>query len=452
MTNDSLIHRLTGLQEGFVGDLDALDEEITAKSQERSEILVQLEVLRRRLETIAAESSQLRSHRESMVSLHHRAEADVVLREFSLSAHSLVAFCNRLAEVSGLRERRELLLRNDPDLAAAVQSYREFERDRDRLLSALPALYRPGLLQEHDRLGERVGPLLEGESQETRLLEDMVATLPIVVVGDREQYMVHWLMPFSAVQFDAVTAPKNSEFELVTAVMTAVEGLARSEEWYFAELETGSWAGYATMSALAEYSGKATLAESTRDALVAGLRDRLPGLQIEVAEISVPAWRYGLGLLPAIEVGADEQQAREVPVAEDIPEVETPGSWYCRADIESWSRPLKVATGSRWNQQARRLRTMLMRMIASGMVGGVWVDADQLTVGLPQTHAEALREGIGRLVEVGVLQPVNGDDRVTVNPSQIEEIQNLINRDTTEFWLPIINGAGSADQIPAAAN
>lgn len=93
-----------------------------------------------------------------------------------------------------------------------------------------------------------------------------------------------------------------------------------------------------------------------------------------------------------------------------------------------------------------------MRMIASGMVGGVWVDADQLTVGLPQTHAEALREGIGRLIEVGILQPVNGDNRVTVNPLQIEEIQNLINRDMTEFWLPIINGAGPADQVPAAAN
>lgn len=452
MTNDSLIHQLTGLQEGLVGDLDALDEGIAARSQEQSEILVQLEALRRRLEAIAAESSQLRSHRESMVSLHHRAEADVVLREFALSAHSLVAFCNRLAEVSGLRERRERLLRGDPDLAAAVQNYREFERDRDRLLSALPAFYRSSLLQEHDRLRERVGPLLEGESQETRLLEDMVATLPIVVVGDREQYMVHWLMPFSAVQSDAVMAQEDLKFDLVAAVMTAVEGLARSEEWYFAELETGSWAGYATMSALAEYRGKATLAESTRDALVADLRDRLPGLQIEVAEISVPAWRYGLGLLPAIEAGADEQQGREVPISEDVPEVETPGSWYRKADIESWNRPLKIVAGSQWNQQARRLRTMLMRMIVSGMVGGVWVDADQLTVGLPQSHAEALREGIGRLVEVGILQPVNGDNRVTVNPSQIEEIQNLINRDMTEFWLPIINGAGPADQVPAAAN
>jgi hypothetical protein len=206
------------------------------------------------------------------------------------------------------------------------------------------------------------------------------------------------------------------------------------------------------MSALAEYTGKATLAESTRAALEAGLRDQLPGLQIEAVEISVAAWRYGIGLPPAIEVVAGEQQAPEIPVAENIPEEEIPGVWYRRADIESWNRPLKIATGSQWNQQARRLRTMLIRMIASGMVGGVWVDADQLTLGLPQTHAKALREGIARLVEVGVLQPVNGDNRVTVNPSQIEEIQNLINRDTTEFWLPIINGAGPAVQVLAAAN
>ena len=452
MTNDSLIHQLTGLQEGFGGDLDALDEGIAARSQEQSAILVQIEALRRRLDAIAAETSQLRSDRESMTSLNHRAETEMVLRVFPPLVDSLVAFCNRLAEVSGLRERRERLLRDDADLAAAVQSYREFERDKERLLSALPALYRSGLLQEHDRLRERVAPLLEGETKEARLLEDLVATLPIVVANDRDQDMVHWLMPFPAVHPDTVLAQENPDFDLVAAVTTAVEGLARSEDWYFAELETGSWAGYATMSALAEYSGKATLAESTRAALEAGLRERLPGLQIEVAEISVAAWRYGIGLPPAIEGVAGEQQAPEIPAAENIPEEEIPGVWYRTADIESWNRPLKIATGSQWNQQARRLRTMLIRMIASGMVGGVWVDADQLTLGLPQTHAKALREGIARLVEVGVLQPVNGDNRVTVNPSQIEEIQNLINRDTTEFWLPIINGARPAAQVPAAAN
>ena len=82
MTNDSLIHQLTGLQEGFGGDLDALDEGIAARSQEQSAILVQIEALRRRLDAIAAETSQLRSDRESMTSLKHRAETEMVLRVF----------------------------------------------------------------------------------------------------------------------------------------------------------------------------------------------------------------------------------------------------------------------------------------------------------------------------------------------------------------------------------
>ncbi len=446
MTHDSLIHQLATLQEGIENDLGVLDEEIAARSQERATILLQLDALHQRLDALNTESTELQSRREAMSSQRPRAETEVVMRVFAMLANSLAAFRNRLAEVSELRAQRESLLRDDPDLAAALQNYREFERDKDRVLSALPALYRSSLLQEHDRLRARVAPLIEGETHEARLLEDLVARLSVVVVGDSEQDMVHWLMPFPA-----DTIQDASESDIASAVMRALEDLARSEEWYFAELESGAWAGYATMSALAEYTGKATLAESTRAGLEAGLQDQWPGLQVEAVEISVAAWKYGLDLPPVVEAAAGEQQTLEVVAMQDKLDEELQGGWYRRADIESWNRPLKVTSGSQWNQQARRLRTLLMRMIAGGMVGGDWVDAEQLTMGLPQSHAEALREGISRLLEAGVLRPIDGDDRVTMNPSQLEEVQNLINRDTTEFWLPII-GASTPSAVSAEAN
>lgn len=449
MTHDSLMQQLTTLREGFDSDLGALDAEVAARAQEQSALLLQLDALRQRLDALTAESSELQSRREAMSSQRPRAETEVVMRVFATLADSLAAFGNRLVEVSELRAQREGLLRDDPDLAAALQNYREFERDKDRVLSALPALYRSSLLQEHDRLRARVAPLIEGETQEARLLEDLVARLSVVVVGDPEQDMVHWLMPFPA-----DTIQDASETAVASVVLRALEGLARSEEWYFAALETGSWVGYAAMSALAEYAGKTTLTESTRAALEAGLRDQLPGLQIEVVEISLPAWRYGLELSPPVEEGLSEQQGPEIetPVADIVQEETLPGAWYRQSDIESWNRPLKVGARSHWNQQARRLRTLLMRMIARGVVGGAWVEANELTAGLPQRHSEALREGVTRLLEVEILLPVDGDDRVTVNPDRLEEIQNLINRDTTEFWLPVINAQGRAVEASMDVN
>lgn len=449
MIHDNLMQQLTTLHEGFDSDLGVLDAEVAARAQEQSALLLQLDALRQRLDTLVTESAELQSRREAMSRQRPRAETEVVLRVFAALADSLAAFRNRLAEVSELRAQREGLLRDDPDLAAALQNYREFERDKDRVLSALPTLYRSSLLQEHDRLRARVAPLIEGETQEARLLEDLVARLSVVVVGDPKQDMIHWLMPFPA-----DTIQDASESDMASVVMRALEGLARSEEWYFAALETGSWAGYVAMSALAEYTGQAALTESTQAALEAGLRNQLPGLQIEVVELSLPAWRYGLELSPPAEEEVSEQQEPEIviPPASIVQEEMLPGVWYRQSDIESWSRPLKDKSKSRWNQQARRTRTLLMRMIARGMVGGAWVEADELTAGLPQRHSEALREGIARLLEVEVLLPVDGDNRVTVNPNRLEEIQNLINRDTTEFWLPVINAQGSTAEASMGVN
>ncbi len=117
--------------------------------------------------------------------------------------------------------------------------------------------------------------------------------------------------------------------------------------------------------------------------------------------------------------------------------------WYTEADLVAWDRPTKVGEASRWNTQARRLRTVLIRLAVHGKVGSTGVPSAMLWEPLPEPHRSAVRSSIDALITKQVLRIVSGkrpsDRQVALNPAQMTEVQSLINRQVTPFWSDVLN-------------
>lgn len=129
------------------------------------------------------------------------------------------------------------------------------------------------------------------------------------------------------------------------------------------------------------------------------------------------------------------------PKAPKIPLAKLTHGWYFDKDIESWRRRSKE-TGGDWPPAGRRLRTLLIRMVARGHFGPEMVPMDRLWMNLPSPFEEEMRRNIERLIERSLLlenSQAEQDSRlVSLNPDMVAEIQNLINRTVSPFWADIV--------------
>lgn len=117
--------------------------------------------------------------------------------------------------------------------------------------------------------------------------------------------------------------------------------------------------------------------------------------------------------------------------------------FYTMNDILAWERPLPQGTDSLWTEQARRLRTLLIRMITKGYIGKTGLSQETLVKPLPEQHRDPMRKGINRLLKEDILLEMfpNGETEsmLTLNPEELDQIQALVNREVTNFWESIIN-------------
>jgi hypothetical protein len=87
-------------------------------------------------------------------------------------------------------------------------------------------------------------------------------------------------------------------------------------------------------------------------------------------------------------------------------------------------------------------------MIAKGKIGTRSVAIRRLWENLPSPHEERLETGVERLLEEELFVHTDSSSEnghnVTLNPEKMEDVQDLINRDITQFWAGII---GSTDPV-----
>jgi hypothetical protein len=311
----------------------------------------------------------------------------------------------------------------------------------------LPDLHRQAVLSEQERLRQRLSEYFVLEEQEAGAAYRDVAQLSVILMQNPDRPQIALITPF------AVPAPDDGDptgwHEISETIIEMLRRASLEPEWRFSDLEEVGWAGYRSLVATGEFIGRedpVTILgayiqrQSERIPLLAGI-----ALSVEVAEITYGAWSLGCQIVQTVE------NLTVVEVAEEkntglgpfpIASISLQGGWYTTADLASWERPLKVVAGSQWNMNARRLRTVLMRMVGYGVIGGNGVQRSALWQGLPEPHREAMEESVSKLIASGLVTSAPTDDgteeRVSINQDMLGQLEVLINRDISEFWANIV--------------
>jgi 5-methylcytosine-specific restriction endonuclease McrA len=338
-------------------------------------------------------------------------------------------------------ERRDLL-EKDPELKTILQDYRQLDAELPEILGRLPPSYHAPLLAEHKQFQERLAPYLALLDQAQQQSCSHPITLEVVLSHNPEAGEMRWAFPCR----EDPALPEEIDdalYDVTGAVIYAITRFKTQPDWFFDEAEQDEWAGYEALVTAGEHTGEQNLADVAQTLLQATLAEmslfRDTALTVRVTEVPQAVW----------ELGQAWQEAETTPTAAP-PEVEAvglalvevTGGWYRDADIETWERPLNVASDSLWNVQARRLRTLLIRMVAKGKVGAQAIPEDLLWQHLPPPHGDQLACGVKHLVDEGLLlqkTPADGNGhQVTLNPEMLPEVQSLINYDVTPFWAGLI--------------
>lgn len=354
-----------------------------------------------------------------------------------------------LAQRRQVQKEREELLRADPVLEEDVRQYRKFEAMPAELLAELPEYYRQSALAAHQQLRQRLSACLTLDDLELQLSAVGPISIGMVFAQRADLREFYLVTPFPVPVSELAAAAPHA---IPDAVMDLLLRLALEPEWRLSDLEEKPWSGFRALVMTGEYEGPDEPVEAVQASLqkladasgpLAGL-----GLAVELAALGYDIW--SLGLAQESEwVGTVAEPPTETVTAPagDIPPMipaRTPlgDGWYYVSDLVSWDRPLKVVADSQWNVSARRLRTMLMRMVSQGLVGDNKIPKERLWSGLPEPHLMAAEEGVMRLIEGGVLRVDRLDgleqDQVSINPEMLGQLEVLINRDVNEFWVDLI--------------
>jgi len=459
MTEVSLRTGLAAVQAEIVARVGAVERDLREHTAQHDELLRQLRELNEQL----AESRETRRLLEEDLEAAKSAGARSVLQwsveQLARAAAAIGDAERTLMWLERLRLQREELLRTDPQLEADVQQYRQFEAMPADVLAGLPEYHRQRTLAAHEQLRQRLESYLALEAAEHELPAFEAIRVEMIFAGRPDGREFYLVMPFAA---PPPELPADSSASLSRplrgALMDLILHLALQDEWRLTDLEEKTWCGYSAVVLTGEYEGSADPCEAAEADLQKlanrGLRPCGIPLCVELAPVAYESWLAGLSQ-DALKVRAAEEPVEqpESPEPADATQrapVRTAlgDGWYYGSDLLSWDRPLKLVANSQWNVNARRLRTLLIRMVSNGLVGDNKVAKERLWAGLPEPHSVAMQEGVTRLIDRGVLAidaPEDSEhEQVSIDPQMLGQLEVLVNRDVNELWADIISDAAAA--------
>jgi hypothetical protein len=415
--------------------------------------------LDKRITDIGAEierlRAQLRELQDGLTSLdgieaqteqvHTQRQRQAVLDALNNSFEHLEETHDHWVGVVNFLQRRKEILDTNPDFPRLLNDFRAFNPE-SKAITGLPQTHRESLLKAQRQLEKQLHPYLQLEAElEELALEDPV-TLRIVGFHNVEKDCFLWVLPYHDSQ-DLTGEVRNALNDVVWEIAYQILNLGQEPDWTLDEASVDSWEGYDALVMEGSYTGTNSIAEAVMRHLESQLptrplfRSAVPNVEVVILPYAVltakpqpePEWtRRGTVLEATDRVGG--------------PLIEITGGWYSASDVKSWEAPLNVVEESLWNVQARRLRTVLIRMIARGHLEDQGVPLRVLHRNVPAPHSGSLVAGLQRLRDAGVLQErvTSEDDQtlVTLDPTHLQEIQNLINREVTPFWAGIVASEG----------
>lgn len=421
--------------------LEHLEHELQTAQAECDTLWSELQSLQGRYEAALARFNKFEIERDYHATALPGTELEVAKRALERSYLEFVQKHDYWIALESANRQIADLFRSDADLQKALSDYQIFEQHRHEI-AGLPLPHQQAALDVQKRLQARIAPYLKLLAQHNELRRERQITLQVIVARKPVDNLIHWAVPLLRDKDRLPQDLREIFTQLLDTLLDLLIGLSREQDWTFDKIEVGEWSGYGCLRATAEYCGDGSLLDAIEQFLQQGLK-RFPLFQeevvsVRVAEMSWRAWQLGEqviehGGMTALPATVQPQQMLHVAQHHD---------WYSDEDLKSWNRPLKTAGDSLWNVQGRRLRTLLMRMIAKGKIGHATVTSEDLWTSLPEPHLQSMQDGIARLIEKDVFisgEDTSGESRsVGVNPALLVEIQNLITREVTDFWVDII--------------
>lgn len=446
MAEPSLQAVLSELRQQHESDLHQIDQDYERSLTAQTEVEQRIRKLQEELGNLRAACQELDAQRQAQTAKHQRRETDLVLEGLEASYNAVLETQDYWLMKLGLRRQRQTVIDRNPELKQILEDYEAFERSRSDALRSVPPSYREILVEEHEKRRSRVSPYLDLLEMERSLVCETPVVFEIILVQGLEDDRMGWVFPFrhdNELSSEAYAAL----CEVMWRLQQQVIRLGAVPGWFLDDAAMETWAGFDALLIEADYAGDQTALESASrflsDAASAEFF-RGTDARILLAEMSEEAWHIGEQKIePYV---SQPKPAGAVDEEEGPILVEATDGWYTADDVVSWERPLRVVSDSLWNVKARRLRTLLIRMVGKGIVGEESVAIERLWEDVPSPHKQNLETGVERLLEEELILHTdslseNGHN-VTLNPERLEDVQDLINRDITQLWAGII-GSGA---------
>ena len=447
MTNGFLYH-LTQFQENYQGQKANLDAIVSASEDELAQISSAFrELENQRLET----NRRIYQTRQTIngFKIEQQEEMlDLIFREFNAFQHFMATYLEKNLEVrEELQRQLEGLLIQDPMLEQALAEYHAFHTKTEIALQSIPPFYRKTFEQAVQKQALQLKPCLDLEEKLKILPDRSDVIVPIVLSVDK----IHSQM-FLAIPAAHPTENQDGRFSqrmdgLENAFLQFLSLLAKDLDWTLLEIERDVWAGFRCLTTLIEYTGQIPLRDAVQEYLEQRFIETWPFKNLtpnpQIAELDWDTWTIGQSRSGAVlDLIATLPEVEEVVTAvEELRQpVETISRLFTEKDITAWERPLRVSEDSSWTVPARRLRTLMMRFAAQGRIGKDGLLPEQVLNGLSKEHVTSFEKLFPVLIESGVFrqEEASGRNLYSLNPDHLGDVQDLINRDITPFWTPLV--------------
>lgn len=423
----SLPHRLSAMQAEHQHVLNNLQDRGTAIAEEQNQIRQQIVELRTRLKELDGEAITVQAALEQEKSAFRQREVLLRTQAFlQQSSESLIAGADFWQHVSEQQRELALLQGQSPSFEKELSDYREIEKLRPEEWQRMAGIAKRLTEARREQLIEQLAPFLQQEEALRKARTEQHFVINLLALVDESNRVIRWLLPIPR---DKSTIPPQARALLEHASQTLHQAIALGcEQWNMGRphpVEEGQGAFLVLASATeippAELDQKKQ-AESIwetlqTDPLFTGTRT-----DIVLNHLKQPVWHDAFN--------------GDTTIAPLI------HSWYTREDIRAWERPLRTAADSRWSEQGRRLRTLMLRMLSNGAIGESSILQHQLWYGVPEPHKEWLQLGVDQLLEHSFLlhhhQTLNGDLFVALNPTRLRDVQALIKREVTPAWEELV--------------
>jgi len=434
----SLPEVLQAVRAEFQEQLQQHEDQSQALKSEISCIEIEI----RRLETEQKNSEQKLYQLRQEMSCLDDEQSEALLQEIinhtQIHQENLATVIDHTLDIrEELQQQRHTLLAADPILENDLEDFLRFDSEHQKALDAAPAYYRQILTDAHKKMRQRVLPLLEIETKLAKLPLDQQIPLSILLAVDEIQGQLFLTLPILARQ-DVGNRRTNA---VENTVMRTLASLSAQQSWILSDIERYQWAGFRVLTTLFDYSGSESIDHSIREFLKIYILESWPfqGLipDIQVTQLDWDLWQLRQELTGTLVV---IPKIEEEPSDELIAHPDMIGL-FTEPDLVSWERPLRVSEDSSWTKQGRRLRTLLIRMISQGRIGRDGLPEDDFVIGLPETHASALRRALPELVKTGIMVAKESEQstkKLSVNPELLAETQDLINREVSPIWETLV--------------